>query len=458
MSRRVFGIDSGSLTFRGLTVTVLALLMLIPVGMVRGVIDERSASYQSVVQQVAAEWGGEQTVIGPILLIPVTERWSTLETVASDSAEEKQIRREATRDDVVAVLPEMLRIDASLDAERRQRGIYEAMVYTSQVALKGRFGSPEITAPIGRTIDVHWDDATLAIGISAPVGIHGVEPPFITGGARSAQPGSLLASLPQGMHWRLRDARALADNGEFSIEMSLHGSAQIAFAPVGATTRAEIVSKWPHPGFTGMMPTQRTINADGFDATWSVSSLSRSHPQMFTQSNAPPSLSDASLGVRLVQPVFLYSLNDRAVKYAVLFITLTFVTLLVFELVTAARVHYVQYALIGAALTMFYLLLLALSEHVGFGWAYAIAAATVVLMITTYVAAALGRWRRAALVGTMQTVTYAVLYVILRLEDYALITGTVALLVALAALMYFTRTLSGGPSVAVGMAASSAAQ
>ena len=162
--------------------------------------------------------------------------------------------------------------------------------------------------------------------------------------------------------------------------------------------------------------------------------------------------------MRLVQPVFLYSLNDRAVKYAVLFITLTFVTLLVFELVTEARVHYVQYALIGAALTMFYLLLLALSEHIGFGAAYAVAASTVVLMITSYVAAALGRWRRAVLVGAMQAVTYAVLYVILQLEDYALITGTVALLVALGALMYFTRTLSGGAGDATGLPAASAAR
>ena len=203
------------------------------------------------------------------------------------------------------------------------------------------------------------------------------------------------------------------------------------FAPLGATTQAQIASKWPHPGFIGVMPTQRTVDADGFSASWSVSSLSRSYPQTFMQSSAPQSLNEVGLGVRLVQPVFLYSLNDRAVKYAVLFITLTFVTLLVFELVTDARVHYVQYALIGAALTMFYLLLLALSEHVGFGAAYAIAASTVVLMITSYVAAALGRWQRAVLVGAMQTVTYAVLYVILQLEDYALITGTVALLVAL---------------------------
>ena len=296
---------------------------------------------------------------------------------------------------MIAVLPETLAIDASLDAERRQRGIYEAMVYTSQIALKGRFAPPDLAVPPGRAIDVHWEDATLAIGVSAPVGIHDVDTPRITGGARSAEPGSQLAALPQGMHWRLLDAKALANNGEFSIDVSLHGSAQIAFAPIGATTRAHIASKWPHPGFIGVMPTQRAIDASGFSADWSVSSLSRSYPQMFSQSSAPQSLNEVSLGVRLVQPVFLYSLNDRAVKYAVLFVTLTFVTLLVFELVTDARVHYVQYALIGAALTMFYLLLLAFSEHVGFGAAYAIAASTVVAMITTYTAAALGRWRRA---------------------------------------------------------------
>ncbi len=366
MSRRILGIDSDSLTFRGLSVAVLALLMLIPIGMVRGVIDERYGLYQGVVQQVGSEWGGEQTVIGPVLLIPVTERWSTNETVQA-GADSRQIRREETRDDVVAVLPETLRIDASLDAERRQRGIYEAMVYTSKVAMKGRFAPPDIAAPVGRTVDVHWNDATLAVGVAAPVGIHDVATPRIAGGARSAEPGSQIAALPQGMHWRLRDAKALTDNGEFSIDLSLHGSEQIAFAPIGATTQAHIASKWPHPGFTGVMPTQRAIDADGFSASWSVSSLSRSYPQVFAQSNAPQSLNDAMLGVRLVQPVFLYSLNDRAVKYAVLFITLTFVTLLVFELVTEARVHYVQYALIGAALTMFYLLLLALSEHIGFG-------------------------------------------------------------------------------------------
>jgi inner membrane protein len=456
MSRKFIGIDTDSLTFRGLSVAVLALLMLVPVSMVRGVIDERYELYQGVVQEVGSEWGGEQMVIGPVMLIPITERWSSVETVQSEAGEAKQIRRDQSRDDVIAVLPETLAIDASLDAERRQRGIYEAMVYTSQVALKGRFAPPDIATPPGRVIDVRWEDATLAIGVSAPVGIYAVDTPLIAGGARSAEPGSQLAALPQGMHWRLLDAKALANNGEFSIDVSLHGSAQIAFAPIGATTQAHIASKWPHPGFIGAMPTQRAIAASGFSADWSVSSLSRSYPQMFSQSSAPQSLNEVSLGVRLVQPVFLYSLNDRAVKYAVLFITLTFVTLLVFELVTEARVHYVQYALIGAALTMFYLLLLAFSEHIGFGAAYAIAASTVILMITAYTAAALGRWRRAVVIGAMQTVTYAVLYVILQLEDYALITGTIALLVALGTLMYFTRTLSrgqqGGPLAAASAA------
>jgi inner membrane protein len=441
MSRRIFGVDTDSLTFRGLTIAALILLMLVPVDMVRGVIDERNALYQGVVQDVGAAWGGAQTVVGPILLIPFTERWSTQETVQSDGGDVRQIRHEAVRDDILVVLPDALSIEASLDAERRQRGIYEAMVYTSQIALKGRFAPPDVASPVGRTLDVHWDDASLAIGISAPIGIHNVDTPTIAGGARAAEPGSLVASMPQGMHWRLRDAKALVNDGAFSIDMTLRGSEQIVFAPVGSTTHATVVSKWPHPGFTGVMPTQHTIGADGFDARWSVSSLSRDYPQVFAQSKAP-SLMDVGLGVRLVQPVFLYSLSDRAVKYAVLFITLTFVTLLVFELVTDARVHYVQYALIGAGLTMFYLLLLALSEHVGFGAGYAIAAATLVLMITSYVAAALGRWRRALLVGAMQIVTYAVLYVILQLEDYALLTGTVALLVALATLMYFTRRLS----------------
>jgi inner membrane protein len=448
MIRRLAGADSGSLTFRGLAVAGLTLLLLIPVGMVNGVIDERSARYQEVVEQVGAEWGGAQTVIGPILMLPFTERWETLETVHADDGAQKQIRRRQTREDVILVLPAELSITASLDAEPRQRGIYEAMVYAAPVTLTGRFARTEFASAEDRTLEVHWAKAGLAIAVSAPIGIHSVDTLVVSGGAQRVSPGSQLPSMPQGMHWLLHDARALADNGEFEIDMTLHGSAQIAFAPVGDRTVATISSKWPHPGFTGLSPMERRIDEHGFAANWSLSSLSRSYPQGFPLSDVPPSLATDTVGVRLVQPVFLYSLNDRAVKYAALFITLTFVTLLVFELVTAARVHYVQYALIGAALTMFYLLLLALSEHVGFAAAYAVAAATVVMMITAYAAAALGRWWHAALVGAMQTVTYAVLYVILQLEDFALITGTVALLAALGALMYFTRTLSSGEVVA----------
>jgi inner membrane protein len=457
MIRRMIGSDTSSLTIRGLAVAGLALLLLIPIGMVGSVIDERSGLYRDVVQQVGAEWGGEQTVIGPLLMVPFTERWETLETVQTDDGAAKQIRRKKSHEDVIVVLPEQLHIAASLDAEARQRGIYEAMVYTAPVTLKGRFARTEFASAQDRTIEMHWDKAELAVAVSAPVGIHSVDTPVVTGGARGVSPGSRLPSMPQGMHWRLDDARALASNGEFSIDMTLHGSSQIAFAPVGATTSARITSKWPHPGFAGLIPTERKIDEQGFDASWRISSLSRSYPQGFPLSAVPESLATDTLGVRLVQPVFLYSLNDRAVKYAALFITLTFVTLLVFELVTAARVHYVQYALIGAALTMFYLLLLALSEHVGFGSAYAVAASTVVLMITAYAAAALGRWRRAALVGAMQAVTYVVLYVILQLEDFALITGTVALLAALGALMYFTRTLSRTVPAEPSLAAAAAA-
>ena len=312
-------------------------------------------------QRIGAEWGGEQVVIGPVLLVPITERWTTLETVVSGDGDAKQIRRDETRDDVITVLPETLRIDATLDAERRRRGIYEAMVYASRIVLAGRFATPDIATPVGRSIDVHWDDATLAVGVSAPVGIHNVEMPLIAGGARAAEPGSLLPSLPQGMHWRLRDAKTLADNGNFSIEMSLHGSAQIAFAPVGATTQVQIVSAWPHPGFTGVMPTQRKISGDGFDASWSVSSLSRNYPQVFAQSNAPAPLNQVGFGVRLVQPVFLYSLNDRA-EYAVLFIPRVRDAAGV-RVGDRGALHYdVQYA-DRRSMTLFYLLLLALSER-----------------------------------------------------------------------------------------------
>jgi inner membrane protein len=432
-------IDANSLTFRGIALGGLVLVMLLPVGMVGNLVDERHDRYQAVVQEVGAEWGGQQTITGPAILVPFTERW-TDESVIGENGSVRQITREQTRDDVLVVLPEHLDVQATMDVERRLRGIYEATVYTTNATLRGAFAMGGQPTPSGRTVEYHWDDATLALGVSSPVGVQHVESGAMQPLQR-AEPDTSSVLLPHGMHWRARDARELANGGAFDISIVLRGSESIAITPVGATTRLTVTSRWPHPGFIGVLPSTRDVGADGFRAQWSVSSLARGYPQQFVQSQASSALDETSAGIRLVQPVHLYSLTERAVKYAVLFIALTITTFLVFELITGAQVHFVQYGLIGAAVAIFYLLLLALSEHIGFGGAYAIAAIAVTAMITSYAAAVLLQWRRAALIGTLQSATYAILYVVLRLEDYALLTGTVALFVALAALMFFTRSL-----------------
>jgi inner membrane protein len=440
MSTRRLVFDEQSLTLRGILIAVLVLAMLIPVGMIGGIVDERYERYRDVVQEIGTDWGGLQTVAGPVVVVPFTERWTEIEDVESNG-ERKSVQHQYTRDSAFVVLPSTLDINAKLDVERRNRGIYEAMVYTSSVAMDARFDMPELAAARGRRLELHWPDATLALGIAGPVGIRSVD---VGAGVpvRAPEPGTALGALPSGVHWKLRDAQALLAGGRTTIALALNGAEELAFLPFGGTTEVRMQSVWPHPSFIGTIPAERRVTSDGFEARWRISSLSRNYPQLFESTNANVPLTQLSAGVRLMQPVATYSLTDRAVKYAVLFIALTFTTLLVFELVTLARVHYVQYALIGTALALFYLLLLALSEHIGFALAYLIAAAAIVVMLTAYAAAALSSLRRALLIGLMQTITYSVLWAILALEDYALLTGTVALLVSLGLLMFFTRKLS----------------
>ncbi len=436
-----FGIDERSLTVRGLAIAGLALLMLVPVAMIGGIVEERYARYTSVVDEIGREWGGAQTLAGPVVIVPFTERWTVTEAVET-IGEKRLVQHQQSRDSAIVLLPETLTIDAKLGVDRRSRGIYEAMVYGSNVQAEARFALPELVAAPGRTLEPHWDEATLAFAISSPVGIRSVDIVADTP-MHAPEPGTALAALPSGVHWRLDDARSLLDGRTVRVSLELNGADSLAFLPFGGTTEITQRSAWPHPSFTGTIPSERKVGAEGFEARWRISSLARDYPQVFENGDSAQPLMQLSSGVRLMQPVTTYSLTDRAVKYAVLFIALTFTTLLVFELVTDARVHYVQYGAIGAALALFYLLLLALSEHIGFPRAYLVAATTIVVMLTAYSAAALTSVRRALVFGTMLTITYSVLWAILALEDYALLTGTIALVIALALVMYFTRSLSG---------------
>jgi len=231
------------------------------------------------------------------------------------------------------------------------------------------------------------------------------------------------------------------DNFNFSFSMGLNGSVGAFFIPFGRDTEVQISSDWDSPSFQGTwLPTNRTVNSDGFKATWSVPFLSRNFPQKWLPSSSLENVIESSaFGVEMISPVDHYRMSERSVKYHILFLVLTFATLWLFEVLAKIRVHPIQYLLIGAGMCLFYLLELSLAEHLGFVQAYSLASAAVVVMVAFYSAAVLKARKRAVIVGIVVTLLYIYLYILLMIEDYALLAGSIGLFVALAAIMFLTR-------------------
>jgi len=418
----VVGVVPDKLIVRFGIIALLALLLAVPLMLVDGVIEERGSRFQQVIEEVGAEWGSAQSIIGPVLIVPVTSGPETQRHV---------------------VLPATLAGTAVLEPEVLKRSVFESTVYTAHVGMRGQFAPLALSLDSASGQQIDWRNAVLVVGVNAPVGIRTAA--LRIGGTTIAGPNpgtTLVQALPHGMRWRMPTATSASAPIDFELDLVVKGSGTFTVAPVGGETTFDIRSAWPHPSFFGASPVSRRIGEDGFSAEWAISSLARSYAQSFVAGADPQPFGELAIGVKLMQPINLYSLLDRATKYAPLFIALTFLTLVTFELATDARAHYVQYGAIGLAVALFYLLLLALAEHIGFTPAYFAASSVIVLMVTTYTIAVLETIWRGLTLGALQAATYTVLYVTLTLEDFALLTGTVALTAALAIFMYVTRSLT----------------
>lgn len=426
---------------RILAVGVLALVLLIPLDMVRSVVRERFETYRGVVADIAGSWSSDQQLAGPMLVVPFSERFEVTDEYITPGGEKKRSSRWESRERRAVVLPDTLSYDGSMAPETRRRGIYRVQVYTARVRVSGSFGDIEsavasLTAP-DRLEEIRYGDAVIAFGLTDPRGIIEVDGFDLDHRNLQPRPGTTLDEiLPRGFHVPVGE---LVQGGlEFDLPMVLRGSGSLHFLPLGETTRAALRSTWPHPSFVGdVLPAERTVEDGGFSAVWTIPLLNRSYPQVW-RAGSPIAIDEISAGVRLFEPVALYDLVTRAVKYGLLFIALTFLTLGLIEYVAAVRLSLVQFLLIGVALAMFFLILVALAEHIGFAVAYLLASATVVVLNTLYCAAILRR-ATALLVGAVLAAIYAILYLILQAEDYALLGGTLLLVVALAVTMFFTR-------------------
>ncbi|MCB2067069.1 MAG: cell envelope integrity protein CreD [Erythrobacter sp.] len=429
---------------------LVAMLLIVPLMMVYALVYDRENQSSQAQAQVTQGWGGAQTVTGPVLVLPYTYRTSESETTNG-----QQVQRTRTQRGELYISPTRQSLETTIDPDRRRYAIYESVVFESAMQGTARFDAPGDLDRLGVDIvELLPAQAELRFGVSDPRGLTQGARVTVNGTAAQLEPGSGPAAT-NGAGF----STAIAWDGAAPLEVTwqygLRGSHSLSLVPRGGETSWHVSSPWPHPSFTGSYPpNDRSVSGEGFEATYSgITNLSLNEALVNTVDSAPPAITGsmdypeaqiatggtATASIGLVDPVDLYSQVDRAVKYGFLFIGLTFAMFLMFDIVGGARVASAEYLLTGAGLVLFFVMLLAFAEVWGFVAAYLTASAAIIGLLTAYSAAVLGTWKRAFFVGAMLAGLYALLYVLLNLETYSLVIGSLLLFFTLAGIMYATR-------------------
>jgi inner membrane protein len=443
-------LPKNSLLTKVLTLLALMLLLCIPLGQIESLIAERGGSQQSAASELAQTYTGPQKLIGPVLLTPYTERWT--QTKLNDKGEAiAQIARSKTS--VLYTFPEKADITGQLSPQERYRGLFKVLFYSLNANIAGRFEAVN-TAGIPHTEKdsvIELQAPVLALGLSDVRGIEASPQLSLAGESlRFAPrvPGAVAGSLlGGGIHAPLTGAALAAYQARqplaFDLKLALVGHEKLGIAPLAGDTTAHLTSSWPHPSFGGrFLASQRSVTEAGFDATWRVSSLvSGARQQLLAAEPASSASGLDTFDVTLVQPQNIYSLSTRAVKYGFLFVGLTLLAAFMFETLRKLRLHPVQYGLVGLSIAVFFLLLLALSEKLSFGLAYAAAASASTLLLAVYFVAVLQGWARGLGLAGFVALLYAALYGLLVSENNALLLGALLLFAMLGALMLATRRL-----------------
>ncbi|MBK5971189.1 MULTISPECIES: cell envelope integrity protein CreD [Thiorhodovibrio] len=456
----------------------LTLGLMVPLGMVSQLIDERAARQEAVVSEIAASSAGAQRLIGPILVLPYQEEFTQeyweKETIDGELKRVRRIRQVKV-DGRALIMPSSAQMQFDGRTSVKRRGLFKALVYELEGGIQGRFVIPAQPALERQQENSHiqWGQPYLSLGLSDTRGLARTPQLQWDGTPIDFAQGTLLdPTLPQGMHVPLPSLiqvgqgrapfgdgsfvdGADADEAEqapreipFSITLAFRGTESVSFVPLADSTRIELASTWPHPSFQGrFLPNAdgQTIDADGFSALWEVSALATAAPANLCADVAAgrDCLGGCAdwLGVRFIEPVNIYSMSNRAAKYGILFIGLTFAAVLLLELLRSLKVHPAQYLLVGLALALFFLLLLSLSEHIAFGLAYGLATLGCVSLLGYYLIAVLGSVKRGAGFALLLAVLFAALYGLLMSEDAALLMGSLLLFGLLALTMVLTRRL-----------------
>ncbi len=422
------------LLFRFITVGAMVLLLLLPLSMIRDTIHERQAFRNEAVQRVAQGMAGPQRLVGPLRLVP----WTGSRDIDTVDAQGRARTERRTDQGYVLQAPRTLDIQGRLVPGTRRIGLHEVRVYEWRASLRAGFAEQPLPVVAGRA----YGTPSLVFGIADVRGLVGTPVLVVDGRPLRLLPGAReLAPRLAGVHATLPAATGALPAQRVALDFVLAGTESLAIAPVADGNRIAIDSTWPHPLFGGQfLPRTRRVSARGFAARWDISSLaSAAQSQLRDTATAADALD--SLQLSLVDPVNVYSQAERASKYGILFVVLTFVGFALFELLKRLPIHPLQYLLVGLALAIFFLLLLSLSEHIPFWQAYVASAVACISLQGMYLAHVLHSRARGWGFAAMLAVLYAVLYGLLSSEDNALLMGSLLLFGILAAIMWITRKL-----------------
>jgi len=430
--------------FKIAMLVILVLLLLIPIAMIRSLVSERSYRASEAEESIMEAWGGQFVLFGPVVRIPMIER-EEIRTKTEKEGEKVEI---VLRDKALWLTPKDVNIEADFSAQKKWRGIFSVVLFSGDVSLSGSFSFERARDEIKPNQELFPQQAEIIIGLTSQKGIRRVVKANWNGGELFFKPGNRNFS------------GYLDDNGvnalspfdtdgtnTFDMRFSVQSGKSIRILPVGETTRAVVRSNWPSPSYRGgFLPAEHTLSENGFDAEWEISYLSRSIPLFWLtygkeEEDGTVNFRKELFGVDFFKPLDHYALNERAVKYAVLFLVIPFLTLFFLEIFSRKPIHPAQYLLSGLANVIFYLLLLSISEHLPFSAAYLAAASALTVMMMLYARSLLETWARSAYMGLVMALLYLMMYLTLNAEDWALLIGSIAAFVICGVVMFLTRKL-----------------
>ncbi|MFC2151067.1 cell envelope integrity protein CreD [Bacteroidota bacterium] len=415
-----------SITIKSIIIGLLILILLIPAGMIKRLIQERNSLRNSAISEVSYKWGNPQTIAGPIVTIPYKKYYK----------KDKEIIEEIR---YAYFLPEELNVTGNVYPEERHRGIYKAVVYNTTLNFSGTMHKPDFSDWKVDDRNILWDQATVSIRIPDMRGIKDVIKVKWNKKEYDVSPGIRYQNHYTGVSSFIDFSDETIY--DFQFNLVLNGSEFLNFIPLGKQTNVNLSSDWANPSFDGaFLPNDHDINEQGFKAYWKVLHLNRSYPQQWIGDSYD--INASSFGVKLLLPVDHYQKSLRSAKYAIMFISLTFLIFFFTEILNKKRIHPIQYLLVGLGLSIFYTLLVSLSEHLSFNLAYLIASFSIIALITAYSYSMLKNTWLTVIVAFVLVVLYVFLFTILQLQDYSLLLGSIGLFVALAIVMYLSRKVN----------------